>query len=185
MFPLHRPQRSLHLDRAFTVAELMLFSAILIVLSSIAFKSMYSLDAERKLRTASIELSGYLDVARNVALAENSPCTIAILQPTGGVFGPDPSQTTNSCRSGTIARSLDLRLVSGDDKVSVAVMANSGVFPLTFTPEGAIREGATVLISSSEVRAGSWCVEVQAPLATVRRGWRATGSNACNYAIER
>lgn len=186
---MNHPRRHLrYQDQAhgFTLVELMLFSAVLIVLSSIAFQSMFTLIAERKLRTASIELSGYLEVARNVALAENSPCTIALLKASGGIFGPDPAQKLNSCRSDkiTIAPSLDLRDISGTENITVSVLANSGSLPLTFTPEGAIREGATVLISSKDVSVGSWCVEVQSPLATVRRGWRATGSESCDYTLE-
>jgi len=39
------------------------------------------------------------------------------------------------------------------------------------------------------VTEGSWCVDVQAPLATVRIGWRDEKKNnekdkICNYAIE-
>lgn len=164
--------------------ELILFVTVLVLVSSIGFRSMFALLQQRKLRTAAIELSGYLQVARNVALTENSLCTIALTSQTGGVFKPDASVSGNACKDGTITPSLNLRDLSGSTKLRVEPLPNAGTYPITFTPEGTLVEGATVLIRSTDVVDGSWCVDIQAPLATVRIGWLPANSNRCDYSIE-
>lgn len=169
---------------AFTMIELILFVTVLVLVSSIGFRSMFALLQQRKLRTAAIELSGYLQVARNVALTENSLCTIALTSQTGGVFKPDASVSGNACKDGTITPSLNLRDLSGSTKLRVEPLPNAGTYPITFTPEGTLVEGATVLIRSTDVVDGSWCVDIQAPLATVRIGWLPANSNRCDYSIE-
>ena len=129
-----------------------------------------------------------LEVARYVAMAANAPCTISLNNPSGGEFAPDKSKIPNSCLGGTTASPLQLATSSQSKDLSVSVISNNdgvrGDFPITFTPEGTIRDGVTVLLTSPKVTIGGWCVDVQAPLATVRRGWRATGGQDCNYAIE-
>jgi len=188
-FPMFLPRRhfrpSLQGSKAFTLVELVVFSSIIVTFASLAINSMYTFNEQRKLRMAAIELSGYLQVARSVALAENVACTIALTQSKGGLFAPDPKDTTNSCRKGTISPSLNLGLFSASNSLTAQAIPGKGSFPITFSPEGTIRDGVTVLISSEAVSIGSWCVEVQAPLATVRTGWRQSGANAkCVYTTE-
>ena len=182
------PRKACSQDRAFTLIEMMLYTSVLLFVSSTGFNTMYKFNEQRKLRTAAIELSGYLQVARNVAAAENAACIIALTQEGGWMIKPDPSQG-NACRQGTIQLSLDLRELSGSRKLTLRTLPEYGTYPLTFTPEGTIMSGATMLISSTNVTEGSWCVDVQAPLATVRIGWRDEKKNnekdkICNYAIE-
>ena len=177
------PRKACSQDRAFTLIELMLFTSVMLIVSSTGFHSMYKFNEQRKLRTAAIELSGYLQVARNVAAAENSACIITLPQQGGWMIKPDTTQG-NACREGTIQTSLDLRELSGSRKLTLSTPTDSGTYPLTFTPEGTILSGATTLISSTNVTEGSWCVDVQAPLATVRIGWRDQTTKTCNYAIE-
>jgi Tfp pilus assembly protein FimT len=148
---------------------------------------MSSFSEERKLRAASIELSGYLENARTMAQASNSPCVITITSETGGIFSPSSalSAPNNSCREpGSIISNLDLSQFSGANHLSVQVKPGSGTLPYTFTPEGTARTGITFLVTSAVMRSGSWCVDVQWPLATVRRGWLPAGSSTCNYGIE-
>jgi Tfp pilus assembly protein FimT len=173
-----------HQRNAFTVFEMMIYSSLVITFAIIGFRSMLEFTDERKLRAAAIELSSYLEIARNVAFASNTQCVISFRNSEGGVFIPDPSQTNNSCNRTSIIPVYNLSNLSGSRNLTVEVMPGSGAFPLTFNPEGTTRAGATVLVSSSDVEAGSWCVDVQAPLGTVRRGWRARGANECNYALE-
>jgi Tfp pilus assembly protein FimT len=169
-------------ENAFTIVELVMVSAVLLTLSSLALRSMFFFSEQRKLRTAAVELSGYLQVARNVANAQNAPCIIALTNNDGGIFSPDPS-AGNACKDGTIQPAVRLRSHSGSRNLRATALSGGGGFPLTFTPEGTVRQGTTVLISSSDVPEGAWCVDVQAPLATVRLGWQSTGGT-CNYAIE-
>ncbi len=173
-----------HLIKAFTVVELMIYTALAASLGSIGFKSMLNFMEERKLRSAAIELSSYLEIARNVASGANSSCVIKINAAASGTFGPDTSNSSNACRAGTINPSLELRTLTGSRNLQVQVIS-ADPFPLTFNPEGTTLRGATVLITSSDVESGGWCVDVQSPLATIRRGWLAKGMNICNYAIER
>jgi prepilin-type N-terminal cleavage/methylation domain-containing protein len=168
-------------ENAFTLVEVLLVSAILLILSSVGLRSMFFFSEQRKLRTAAVELSGYLQVARNVANAQNAPCTIALTNNNGGIFSADVS--LDNCREGSMPPAVRLGSYSGSRNLQATTLSGGGSFPLTFSPEGTLRQGATVLIRSSDVPAGAWCVDVQAPLATVRLGWQPTGST-CNYAIE-
>lgn len=170
-------------EQAFTIIELVLATAIVVTLSSIIFKSMFVFNEQRKLRTAAVELSGYLQVARNVASAANQPCTIAFTTKSGGVFEPDASKTDNACKKGTIAPAVRLGGHAGSRNLEASIDNGSGSFPLTFTPEGTVKEGVTVLLSSASVPNGAWCVDVRAPLATVRLGWQPSGGT-CNYTVE-
>lgn len=168
---------------AFTLIEMVLVSAILLTLSTVALRSMFTFNEQRKLRTAAVELSGYLQVARSVANAANAPCTIDLTAANGGVFEPD-SSATNACAPSKVNLPPAVRLgaLSGSRDLK-ATLLTGGTFPLTFTPEGTVQQGATVLLSSDNVPNGAWCVNVQAPLATVRLGWQQDGGT-CNYAIE-
>jgi Tfp pilus assembly protein FimT len=173
-----------HQSKAFTVLEAMIYSSLVITFAIVGFRSMRGFTDERKLRAAAVELSSYLEIARNVAFASNTQCTISIRNTEGGVFVPDASQPNNSCNGTSIIPVYNLSTRSGIRNLTVEVMAGSGAYPLIFNPEGTTRAGATVVVSSSDVDAGSWCVDVQAPLGTVRRGWRARGADECNYALE-
>jgi Tfp pilus assembly protein FimT len=173
-----------HQRKAYTLFEAMIYSSLIITFAIVGFRSMHAFTNERKLRAAAVELSSYLEIARNVALASNTQCAISIRDLAEGVFVPDASQANNSCNSTSIIPVYNLANLAGIHNLTVEVMAGSGAYPLIFNPEGTTRAGATVLISSSDVEAGSWCVDVQAPLGTVRRGWRARGANECNYALE-
>lgn len=176
---------SFSIEPAFTVVELLVFSSIILSLSAIGYNTMMTFSEERKLRAAGIELVGYLENARTMAQASNTPCTITITNENGGVFNPDPSASPNSCRErDSIIGSLNLSQVSGSNHLIVEVDSGTGTVPFTFTPEGTAPTGITFLIRSSTMTVGSWCVDIQPPLATVRRGWRQQGSSTCNYAIE-
>lgn len=176
---------SYSIDSAFTLVELLVFSSIILSLSAIGYSTMMSFSEERKLRAAGIELAGYLENARTMAQASNTPCTITITNEDGGVFNPDPSANPNSCRErDSIISSLNLSQASGSDHLIVEVDSGTGRVPYTFTPEGTTPTGITFLIRSSTMTVGNWCVDIQPPLATVRRGWRQQGSRTCNYAIE-
>lgn len=164
----------------FTLLELLIVSSVLIVLSTVGLRSMFVFMEQRKLRTAAVELSGYLQVARNAARAENGPCTLA-LNASGDTLAPDAS-TSNTCKAGSVVPSMKLRANSSSRDLSAKF--DSGATSITFTPEGTITTGDTLLLSSANVPDGVWCVNVQAPLATVRMGWRSKGQSTCNFANE-
>jgi Tfp pilus assembly protein FimT len=175
------PARS---SRAFTIVEAMVFAALLMSLTAVGYRSMFTFTEQQKLRVAAIELSAYLEVARNVALTDNTPCVIAMTNSNGGLFSPDKNATINSCTAGKLVTSLNLRELTGSKNLRVSLLPGSGSFPITFNPEGTTRNATTVVISSTDVTSGGWCVDVQAPLAIVRRGWRVTGANSCRYVVE-
>ncbi len=172
-------------EHAFTVVELLVFSSIVLSLAAIGYNSMAIFSEERKLRAAGVELVGYLENARTMAQSSNMPCSITITNEVGGIFSPQTSSGTNSCRDpGSIVTTLNLSQFSGSDNLRVQVAPGSGNVPYTFTPEGTTRTGITFLISSTSMNQGSWCVDIQPPVATVRRGWRQQGSSTCNYAVD-
>lgn len=174
-----------HATSAFTLIEVLLTSAVLLIFSTVAIRSMFTFNEQRKLRTAAVELSGYLQVARAVANAQNKPCTIKLKSEDGGVFTPDASFSDNACKDGTLPPAVRLGGHAGSNNLKATPMPQKdrGTFPLTFTPGGTAREGATVRVSSAQVPAGAWCVDVEPPLGTVRLGWQQQDGN-CNYAIE-
>lgn len=181
--PFHRlsPSRP---SRGFTLVEGIIYAGLLMSFSVVGFRSMFAFIEGEKLRMAAIELTSYLEVARSVALTDESPCVIALGSSSGGIFSPDTSVSTNSCRAGKIDTTLNLKQLTGSSNLSVSILPGAGSYPLIFNPEGTTRNGVTVLISSNNVPSGSWCVDVQAPLATVRRGWLARDSNLCSYTLE-
>jgi Tfp pilus assembly protein FimT len=170
-------------NRGFTIAEALVYAALLMSLTVVTFRTMRTFMEEQKLRVAAIELSAYLEIARSVALTNDTPCVIALSNSTTGLFSVDTSDYKD-CSAGKINSTLNLRELTASHRLSVALLPGSGSFPLTFNPEGTTRSGATALISSQDVPSGSWCVDVQAPLATVRTGWLARGSDTCDYGIE-
>ncbi len=171
-------------DSAFTFTEMVFVSMLMLIFASVGFRSMFAFVEQRKIRAAAVELASYLRVARTVALSENKACGIALTNSDGGVFGTDTSLSDNACVAGRIPPSISLRSASGSRNLQVSVPSGANSFPLRFTPEGTLQNGATVVISSSDANQGSWCVNVQAPLATVRMGWQPTGSVDCNYGQE-
>jgi Tfp pilus assembly protein FimT len=171
---------------AFSIADILIYTSIMILTASIAVNTSFPLIEQRRLRSAAIELSSYLHAARSVALATNIPCIINLADNDGGVFEPDASSQDNSCHSDqrNIAPDVNLGEYVGSRNLRADVAGNSGHFPVTFTPDGTTNADVTVLLGSTTVSAGVWCVNLQAPLATVRIGWRPQGESNCNYAIE-
>ena len=86
MSPPRLPTKTRQRARAFTLLELLVFLSVFMTVASIGFQPMFNLMEQRKLRSASLELAGYLEVARNVAMAANAPCTISLNNPSGGEF---------------------------------------------------------------------------------------------------
>ena len=185
--PHHRGgSRSKRGGEAFSIADILIYTSIMILTASIAVNTSFPFIEQRRLRTAAVELSGYLNVARSVALASNIPCVITLSENDGGVFRSVVNSQDNSCHTDqrNIAPEVNLGQFSGSRDLRADVASNSGSFPVTFTPDGTINTGVTVLLSSQNVPAGVWCVNLQAPLATVRIGWRPQGQSDCNYAVE-
>jgi Tfp pilus assembly protein FimT len=183
--PSKRP-RCRHRDDAMTFIDLLIYISLLILTSTAVVRTSYPFIEQRRLRTAAIELSGYFQVARSVALATNVPCIITLNQNDRGVFMPDSNPQNNSCSPTLrhIPPVVKLADYSGSRNLSADVAANSAGFPITFSPDGTINNNVTVLLSSTNVPQGVWCVNIQAPLATIRTGWRPAGESNCNYSIE-
>ena len=181
--------RSKHPQEAFAIIDLLIYSSVLALVSLIVVRTTFPFIESRRLRSAAIELSGYLQVARSVALASNTRCIIHLSPKDGGVFESDTKETINSCNlsENNLAPSLNLSELVASRRLRADVLDKSGTFPITFTPDGTIDAGVTVLLSSTDVSDGVWCVNVEAPLATIRMGWRPgplDGKDECNYAIE-
>ena len=163
---------------AFTLIEVVLITALLVILSLVTLRSMLAFNEQRKLRSAAVELAGYLEVARATASARNAQCTIALSAANGGTF---EHNGTTECPGGAMPPKVGLGGAAGSQALKATVI--QGSYPLTFNPEGTITQPTTVSLSSNTVPDGAWCVDVQPPLATVRIGWQ-QGDGACNYAVE-
>ena len=173
-------------NKAFSLAEILIYAFVLTTTSAIAFRLVSSFIELWKLRSAAIELSGYLKAARSAAMATNTPCSIDLSQQDSGIFVSPVNPQTNPCQSlsVTLFPSINLGEFVSSPDLKAEVLSGSGSFPLSFTPDGTTNSGVTILLSSKRVSDGVWCVDVQAPLATVRMGWRAKDKTNCNYQIE-
>lgn len=178
LMKLSAMQSSVRRTDGFTIIEVVLVAAVLMILMAMGIRSMFVFSEQRKLRTAAVELAGFLQVARDVASTKNSPCTINLTAANGGIFTHAPS---SNCELGSMPPSVGLGGHTGSRDLQVTVIRGS--YPLVFSPEGTVVQGATVQLSSQNVPDGAWCVDVLQPLATIRLGW-SPSNQACNYAIE-
>lgn len=179
---LFMPPHSQRPDPAFTLIELMVVVVVLALFSTMGLRSMFVFNEQRKLRTAAVELAGYLQLARTAANAANTPCTIALDSANGGSFKPASAADCKVDPAGApfLPPSVRLGGLAGSRKLQATV--RQGSFPLTFTPEGTTELSATVELSSVDAPGRSWCVNVQAPLATVRLGW--LNGDQCTYTVD-
>ena len=155
--------------RGFTLVEL------LVVVSVIGIGSLLSLVALRRshgsaaLRQAAIELSGYLQSARNQSSTATSSCVLGLNASL--VLGPTAT-SPNSCSA---LPNLDLRGVTG-----LSSLAASGDTTVTFLARGLSSASTTTILSDPSVSQQA-CVFVSTPAALIKRGSRSGAGSNCDY----
>lgn len=168
--------------KAFTLVEIAIASFLFMFLASIGLGSVMMFTEQRKVRSAAVELSGYLQVARSVAYAENIRCQIDLTDSTLPIFAPTTSKSfpDNACLESVLPPSINLRALSGSRNLTATTVG----FPLIFNPGGTLGKGAMVRLGSTDVPNAFWCVDVRAPLATIHLGVASSVEAACQFAIE-
>lgn len=176
--PLRRSSR-----RGFTLVELLVTAAVLMVASAVSFPTVVRFYESQKLRHAAIELQSQLLRGRSMAQRLQTNCSLSLSS--GGVVqvSGNDSASTNACASANLA---PLNLSTEVDVRNLCVSRADGgpancIAPedITFLPLG-VMAGAPRTIYLSSPRADSeFCVGLN--LTLVRVGFRNANSGACTY----
>lgn len=82
---------------AFTMSELMVTVAVLIIFAAIGLRSFAGFYEQQKLRTAALALAALLRNSRALAMKNNAPCQIIRTDSATATFGADTTLTGNAC----------------------------------------------------------------------------------------
>lgn len=177
-------RRSTTGSSGFSLPELLVIAATLVVLTSISFPTLVRFYEAQKLLQAAVELQSWLLNARALGRRTDLSCIVSFSAAgaTARVF-----DTTTSTATATSC-SPDLRLNSLTS-VSGLCLSNNGSTgtacaapsSLIFTPLGVISgAGATVYVASAATPV-QYCVDVR--LTLIRVGSRNNSIAACNYTL--
>ena len=177
-----RPASS-SLSRGFTLVELLITAAVLVVVSSVSFPAVLRFYEEQKLRQAAIELQSHLLRGRTLAQRLQTNCALAISNGTTVQVSATAGVINNACASGSLAP-LNLTAEIG---VLGLCISNADGGPATCSPPAGISflplgvlAGApqTLYLSGTGTRTQA-CVDLS--LTLIRVGFRNGSSGACTY----
>lgn len=157
------------LTPGFTLVELLVVVSVLGIASVIGLTALRQSQASASLRQAAVELTGYLQSARQRTSTATSSCVLSI---SSSLVVAPTSVSPNSCSD---TPSLDLRSVSALSALSV-----SGDTAITFLARG-LSSAETTTILSDQALTQQACVLVSTPAGIVKRGRRPTPSSSCDY----
>ena len=163
----------------FTLVELLVTAAVLVVLSSVSFPVLVRSYEDQKLRQGAIELQSHLLRSRTLARRLQTNCTLAISSGAGGtavqVTGGGACAGTNlpvlNLSAETAVRGLCISDVDGTRCSTPA--------GITFLPLGVLAGASRTLYLSGSATATQFCVDVS--LTLIRVGFRNANSGACTY----
>lgn len=163
----------------FTLVELLVAAAILVVVSSVSFPSLVRSYEEQKLRQAAIELQSHLQRGRTLARRLQTNCTLAISSGAGGTAvqatGGGACAATNlpplNLSAETAVRGLCVNNIGGARCSTPA--------GLQFIPLGVLAGAPQTLVLSGTAADTQFCVDVS--LTLIRVGFRNASSGACTY----
>lgn len=150
----------------YTLVELLASLAVLGILISIGFNSVFEFYQQRRLRSAALEVIGMIQEKRAFVAAQRltAPDSCLSLNPA------DPSSPINQ------------GMVSGVTGLGVKTEAGAPPSPLCFTAEGFVLTPMTLVVSSPAVsRQGDWCVVISPLLAQPHLDWRPNGQISCRF----
>lgn len=163
-------------SNAFTLVELIVVAAILVVVSSISFPNLVRFYEAQKLRQAAIELQSHLRRGRSLAQRLQSNCEISISSgATVLVTG------SGSCNSTTLP-SLNLSQLVGVRGLCIRNSnASNCTTPttLSFLPLGVLAGSSQTLYLAGSATPAQACLDLN--LTLIRVGFRPGSSGACTY----
>lgn len=169
----------------FTLVELLIIAAILILVSAIIFPMILKSNEEQKLRQAAIELQSWLVRARSLAQRGYGSCAVTPDTNAAGrlVVDSSASPTSTVCTSANLENLNLPALVSvrGFCLSSNGGSASSCTAPagLVFNDLGLLAGSAQTLYLAGSATTAQYCVEVS--LTLTRVGFRNGSSGACRF----
>lgn len=181
---LHRLPTSGQPAPGFTLLELLVTAAVLVVLSSVSFPVLVRSYEDQKLRQGAIELQGHLLRSRTLARRLQSPCSLSISSGDRGAT-VQVSGTTGVTNNACADTNLPVLNLSAETAVRGLCISDvdgtrcSTPAGITFLPLGVLAGASRTLYLSGSATATQFCVDVS--LTLIRVGFRNANSGACTY----
>jgi len=165
-------------DSGFTLAELLVTAAVLMVVSSISFPALVRFYEDQKLRQAAIELQSHLLRGRTLAQRLQSTCTLTI---SSGASGAAVQVTGSGACAAANLQALNLSALTGVRGLCVTNSGSGCNAPaaIAFLPLGVLVGAPQTLYLSGTGTATQFCADLN--LSLIRVGFRNSGSGACTY----
>ncbi len=169
----------------FTLVELLVTAAVLIVVSSVSFPVLVRSYEDQKLRQAAIELQSHLRRARTLAQRLQGSCGVSLSNNTSVQVVPTPAASftgTNLCTSANL-ETLDLSALTAVRGLALSSTSSScpSGTPCTavFNALGVLAGAPQTFYLSGTATATQFCVDVS--LTLIRVGFRNASSGACTF----
>ena len=165
-----------HPAAGFTLVELLVTAAVLVVVSSVTFPSVLRFYEDQKLRQAAIELQSHLQRGRTLAQRLQTNCVLAI---SGGAGGAAVQVTgTDACAAANL-QALNLSALTGVRGLCVTSTGTSCSAPaaINFLPIGVLAGTPQTIYLTGTATNTQFCVDLN--LTLIRLGFRHASSGAC------
>lgn len=163
----------------FTLLELMVTAAVLVLVSTVSFPSLVRFYETEKLRQAAIELQSHLLRGRTLAQRLQTTCTLAISSGASGatvlVSGSGACANLSPLNLSNEVNARDL-CISNADGGPASCSAPSQI---TFLPLGVLVGAPQTLYLSGTATSSQSCVDLS--LTQIRVGFRNASSGACTF----
>jgi prepilin-type N-terminal cleavage/methylation domain-containing protein len=171
----HHRRRS---AQGFTLVELLVTAAVLVVVSSVSFPNVVRFYEDQKLRQVAIELQSHLQRGRTLAQRLQRSCTLAISSGAGGAAVDVTG--TDACAAANL-QALNLSAVTDVRGLCVTNTGSGCGAPaaISFVPLGILAGAPQTLFLSGTATNTQFCVDLN--LTLIRVGFRNGSSGACTY----
>jgi type II secretory pathway pseudopilin PulG len=157
----------------FALSELMVIVVIIGILASISSFGLFASSRLWGLRSAAIELAGYLENAQAVAAGSTQSCFLAITG-SGDSLQIGPTNVAgNACANIASVQLLPISIIP-------LGLNQPSLLSFTFNPRGSVAATQTTLLYAANSSNVQYCVQVLAPSGLVALGIQQ--GNICNHA---